>query len=175
MVIDSLTYLILAVVLLAAGLASIAAWAPRRTWVRVSALVITILIVPIGFLQVTELLSRPKPANYEWLRRNVDKVTVLSISFHEEHAIYLWVRLDGDLRPRYYSLPWSNTLAENLQDTLEEAVGQNGNVVLRNFFSRQSLDDYGDLNVEIVPPPVPPQKPPYASPPRVFNPREKAI
>ena len=172
---DSLTFLIMAVVLLAAILASIAAWAPRKTWVRVSALVITLLIVPIGFLQVTEMLSRPKPANYEWLRRNVDKVTVLSASFHENNAIYLWVRLAGDAKPRYYSLPWSNKLAENLQESLEEAVQQNGNVVLRHFFSRQSLDDYGDLNVEIVPPPVPPQKPPYVSPPRVFNPREKAI
>lgn len=175
MVIDSLTYLFLAIVLLAAILASIAFWAPRRAWVRISSLIITLLIVPIGFLQVTELLSRPKPANYEWLRKNVDTVTVLSVSFDEGNAIYLWLRLEGDVKPRYYSLPWSNTLAENLQESLEEAVGQNGNVVLRHFFSRQSLDDYGDLNVEIVPPPAPPQKPPYVAPPRVFNPREKAI
>ena len=45
------------------GPAFIAAWAPRKTWVRV-ALAITLLIMPIGFLQVTEMLSRPKPANY---------------------------------------------------------------------------------------------------------------
>ena len=35
------------------------------------------------------MLSRPKPANYEWLRRHVDKVTVLSASFREKQAIYL--------------------------------------------------------------------------------------
>ncbi|MBT5494773.1 MAG: hypothetical protein HOK54_03435 [Alphaproteobacteria bacterium] len=175
MVFDPLTYIFIAIVLLAAILASLAAWAPRRAWVRVGALIVTLLIVPIAFFQVTEMLSRPKPANYEWLRRNVDKVTVLSASFDEQRAIYLWVRFEGDIQPRYYSLPWSNRLAENLQDTLEEAVQQNGNVVLRHFFSRQSLGDYGDLNMEIVPPPVPPQKPPYTSPPRVFNPREKAI
>ena len=85
------------------------------------------------------------------------------------------MRFDGDTKPRYYSLPWSDRLAENLQGSLEEAVQKNGNVVLRHFFSRQSLDDYGDLNVEIVSPPVPPQTPPYTSPPRAFNPREKAI
>ena len=62
---DSLTFLIMVIVLLAAVLASIAAWAPRKTWVRVNALVITLLIMPIGFLQVTEMLSRPKPAIYE--------------------------------------------------------------------------------------------------------------
>ena len=105
------------IVLLAAVLASIAAWAPRKTWVRVNALVITLLIMPIGFLQVTEMLSRPKPANYECLRRHVDKVTVLSASFREKQAIYLWVRFDGDTKPRYYSLPWSNRLAENLQES----------------------------------------------------------
>lgn len=175
MIADPITYLFIAIVVLAAILASIAAWAPRRTWVRVGALFVTLAIVPIAFFQVTELLSRPKPANYEWLRRNVDKVTVLSASFDERRAIYLWVRLEGDTQPRYYSLPWSTKLAETLQDTLEEAVQQHGDVVLRHFFSRQALDDYGDLNVEIVPPPVPPQKPPYSSPPRVFNPREKAI
>ena len=85
------------------------------------------------------------------------------------------MRFDGDTKPRYYSLPWSDRLAENLQETLEEAVQKNSNVVLRHFFPRQSLDDYGDLNVEIVPPPVPPQKPPYTSPPRVVNPRERTI
>ena len=85
------------------------------------------------------------------------------------------MRFDGDTKPRYYSLPWSNRLAENLQELLEEADQKNGNVVLRHFFSRPSLDDYGDLNVEIVPPPVPPQKPLYTLPPRVFNSREKAI
>jgi len=133
------------------------------------------MIVPIVYFQAKKMLSRPKLANIEWLRRNVDNVTVLSASFDEQRAIYLWVRFEGDIQPRYYSLPWSNRLAENLQDTLEEAVQQNGNVVLRHFFSRQSLGDYGDLNVEIVPPTVPPQKPTYISPPRVFNLREKAI
>lgn len=166
MVFDPPTYIFIAIVLLAAILASLAAWAPRRAWVRVCALIVTLLIVPIAFFQVTEMLSRPKPANYERLRRNVDKFTVLSASFDEQRAIYLWVRFEGDIQPRYYSLPWSNQLAENLPYTLEEAVQQNGNVVLRHFFSRQSLGDYGDLNVEIIPPRVPP---------RVFNLREKAI
>ena len=35
---------------------------------------------------------------------------------------------------------------------MEETVRQHGDVVMRHFFSRQALDDYGDLNVEIVPP-----------------------
>ena len=56
---DSLTFLIIVIVLLAAVLASIAAWAPRKTLVRVNALLITLLIMPIGFLQVTAMLSRP--------------------------------------------------------------------------------------------------------------------
>ena len=46
---DSLTFLIMVIVLLAVVLASIAAWATRKTWVRGNALVITFLIMPIGF------------------------------------------------------------------------------------------------------------------------------
>ena len=83
MVFDPLTYIFIAIVLLAAILAPLAAWTPRSAWVRVGALIVTLLIVPIAFFQVTEMLSRPKPAKYEWLRRNVDKVTVLSASFDE--------------------------------------------------------------------------------------------
>ena len=85
----SLTFLIMVIVLLAVVLASIAAWVPRKTWVQVNALVITLLLMPIGFLLVTEMLSRPKQANYEWLRRHVDKVTVLSASYRKKQAIYL--------------------------------------------------------------------------------------
>jgi len=98
--------------------------------------------------------------------RKYVKTTVLSASFDEQRAIYLRVRFEGDIQPRYYSLPWSNQLTENLPDTLEEAVQQNANVVLRHFFSRQSLGDYGDLNEEIIPLPMQP---------RAFNPSEKAI
>jgi hypothetical protein len=58
---------------------------------------------------------------------------------------------------------------------LKEAAQQKGNVVLQHFFSRQSLGDYGDPNLEIISPPVPPQKRPYASLPRVFSPCEKVI
>lgn len=172
---ETLTYLFMAIVLLAAVLASIAAWAPRRAWVRFSALGVTLLIVPLGFLQVTELLSRPKPAKYEWLRRNVDKVTVLSVSFDEGRAIYLWLRLDGDVRPRYYSLPWHNKLAEQIEEALEESVAQSGDLVLRDFFSKETYEELGKLNLEIVPPPLPPQKPPYAAPPKIPDPREKGV
>lgn len=172
---ETLTYLFLAVVLLAAMLASLAAWAPRRAWVRFSALIVTLLIVPLGFLQVTELLSRPKPVKYEWLRRNVNKVTVLSVSFDEGTAIYLWLRLEGDIKPRYYSLPWQNKLAENIEEALEESVAQNGELVLRDFFSKDTFDELGKLNLEIVPPPAPPQKPPYAQPRTVPDPRDKGV
>lgn len=172
---DILTYLFLAIVVLAAVLASFAAWAPRRAWVRFSALAVTLLIVPIAFLHVTELLSRPKPAKYEWLRRHVNKVTVLSVSLDEGKAIYLWLRLEGDIRPRYYSLPWHNKLAEKIEEALEESVSQRGELILRDFFSQRTFEELGKLNVDIVPPPTPPQKPPFVKPPKVPDPRDKPV
>ncbi len=168
---ESMTYLFVVILLLAGTLASLAIWAPRRTWVRVLSLTLAVLIIPVAYIQMTELLSRAKPAKYEWWRRQTDTVTILDVSFHEGVAIYLWLRLDGDIVPRYYSLPWSTSLAEKIEDALEDAVLQNGNVVLRHLFSRQSLDEHGDLNVEIIPPPVPHQKPPYVRPDPVPDPR----
>ena len=103
-------------------LASIAIWSPRRTPVRTLAVVLTALFVPIGYLGVTELLSQPKPMQHEWFKRHVDEATLLGVSLSEGQAIYLWLRLDDSLEPRFYVLPWQQQLAENLQNLVDEAI-----------------------------------------------------
>ncbi len=156
---------------IAAILASIAIWAPRNTPIRAIAVVVTALFVPVAYLQVTELLSKPKPTHFEWWDRNAEEAMVLGASFHEGKAIYLWLRLDGAMQPRYYMLPWRPKLAEKLEDLIDEAIRKRGSVVIKNLFSRQSPDELGDYNVEFIPPAVPPIKLPRL-PPQVFNPRE---
>ncbi len=171
---DILFYVFAGAAGVAAALASIAIWAPRPTRVRVLALTITALFIPIVYMQLIEMLSKPKPMSFEWYQRNEEKAVLLGISLHEGESIYLWLRVAGSFEPRYYVVPWNLKLAERLEDAAEEAVRQNSMVVIKNPFYRRSFEEWGDLNVEIYPPPLPPQKRPPL-PPRIFNPREGSI
>jgi hypothetical protein len=156
-----------------AVLATIAIWSQRRTPVRTLAVILTALFIPIGYLGVTELLSQPKPMQHEWFKRHVDEATLLGVSVREGEAIYLWLRLDDSLEPRYYVLPWQQQLAEKLQNLVDEAIREGASVSISDPFSRKSFDNLGSLNMRIVRPPMPPMKPP-SPPPQFFNPRERS-
>ncbi len=171
---DILIYVFMGAAAIAAALAGIAIWAPRPTRVRVLAVVVTAVFLPVAYAQSVEMLSKPKPMTFEWYERNSEKAELLSISFREGERIYLWMRLDGSFEPRYYTIPWNLKLAERLEEAVEDATRSNSTIVLRNPFYRRSFDEWGDLNVEIVPPPLPRIKRPRM-PPRIFNPREKSI
>ncbi len=171
---DILFYVFAGGIAIAAALATIAIWAPRPARLRVLAVVITTLFIPVVYVQLIGLLSKPKPMSFEWYERGVKKAIVLGISLHEEESIYLWLRPDGSFEPRYYVVPWNMKLAEKLEDAVDQAAGGNSTIVLENPFYRRSLQEWGDLNIEIVPPPIPPLKHPPI-PPRIFNPREERI
>jgi hypothetical protein len=158
----------------AAVLASIAIWAPRATFVRTAAVVATAFFVPLAYLAMNELLSKPKPMTQEWADRNVAEATLLGVSLEEGKAIYLWLRLDGALAPRYYVLPWQTNVAERLQKLVEEAIEKGATVRIMNPFTRKSFQDLGQLNMEIVPPPALPRKR-LPDVPQIFNPRERSI
>ena len=171
---DILFYALVGATGIAAALASIAIWAPRPTRVRVLAFVIPALFIPVMYVQLIEVLSRPKPMSFEWYERATRKAVVLGVSLHEKESIYLWLRPAGSFEPRYYVVPWNLKLAEKLQDAVRRAARGNSTIVLEDPFSRRSLEEWGNLNVDIIPPPVPPMKKPPL-PPRIFNPREKNI
>jgi hypothetical protein len=77
--------------------------------------------------------------------------------------------------PRSYKIPWNLKLAEKLEDAVDDAVRENSTIVLKKPFYRKSLEEWGDLNVDIMPPPMPPQKQFPQAPPRIFNPRSESI
>lgn len=169
-----LIFTFMAMALAAAGLASLAIWAPRRLAVRVAAVAITALLLPLTYLQFAELLSRPKPMTFEWYEKSTDKAVLISVSLHEGEAIYLWLRLAGSFEPRAYKVPWNLKIAEQLEDAIDDAIRKDSTLLLKNPFFRKSFDEWGHLNVEIIPPPSPPQKNP-APPPRLYNPRKQEI
>ena len=161
---DILFFMFLAAGTTAVGLAMLAIYAPRHTRVRVIATCVVVLFIPTVYLQFTELLSKPKPIAFEWYERERAKVEVLAVSLHEGEAIYLWLQFPDSREPRAYVAPWNVKVAEKFEKVLEEAVKQDGKVEMRDPFSKRSLQDWGDLSVEIIPPPMPPMKLPQTPP-----------
>lgn len=172
---ENLIYIFIASVGMAALLATIAIWSPRRTRIRVVAIVVTAMFLPLGYVELVELLSNPKPMSYEWFKSDAEFATVLGVSFEEGVAIYLWLRLEDEIKPRYYVLPWGNKLAERLEEAVDDAVSKNSTVVIPTPFSPKSLEELGNMNVRIIHPPMPPTKTPPFTKPRVFNPRKQDI
>ncbi len=171
---DILFYVFAGATGVAASLAAIAIWAPRPTRVRVVALAIATLFIPVVYAQSIEMLSKPKPASFEWYERAAENAELLGVSFEEGRSIYLWLRIAGVSEPRSYVIPWNIRLAEKLEDAVDGAVRSRSTILLKDPFFRRSLEEWGDLNVEIKPPPLPPLKRP-PPPARVFNPRGEDI
>ena len=171
---DILFHAIVGATVVAAALASITFWAPSPTRVRILAVVVTTLFIPIAYVQLVEMLSKPKPMSFEWYERAREKGQVLGVSLYEKESIYLWLRLPGSFEPRYYKVPWNLRLADKLQKAVTKAARGNSTVVLEDPFSKRILEEWGNLNVAIIPPSVPRMKHP-PPPPQIFNPRERSI
>jgi hypothetical protein len=110
--------------LLATGLAWISVSAPRRLTVRLFALAITLLFLPLAHASLAELLGRPKPIGLDMLIRLGGTATVLASSLEENERIFLWLQLEHRPEPRAFQLPWNRTMAEQLQGASEEARRQ---------------------------------------------------
>ena len=134
-----LTVLFGATLVVAGGLAAIAIAAPRPTWVRLTALAIAVVFVPLGYAALSDLLSRPKPVALEWARKETAQATLLGATIAEDKGIYIWLQLADVEEPRAYVLPWDRELAQELQDAMNEAE-RNGGGVTMNLPFEPSLD-----------------------------------
>src|SRR3954466_9706862 len=94
-------------VVLAAGLATISIWSPRKLWVKVGAVLLAACFMPISYASFADLLSKPKPVALEWFNRSMTEAMVLSARMQEGEAIYLWLQLPNSPEPRYYKIGWS--------------------------------------------------------------------
>ena len=172
--IEPLYFIFACFTVLAALLAAIAIRTPRATPVRAAAIAVTAAFIPFAYLGLNEILARPKPMTHEWFNASAKHATVLGVSLDEGKAIYLWLRVDDSLEPRYYRLPWQRRNAEKLQKAIERAVEEGLGVRVENPFSKHSWSDQGEINIDLVRPPGPPAKHP-SPPPQIFNPREQQV
>jgi hypothetical protein len=171
---DAIFYIFAVIVAGFAILASIAIWAPRAAWIRMTAVAIAIVMMPLCYTALAGLLAKPKPNQLVWFERGVEEAEILGASFSEGKAIYLWLRLKGMIEPRYYVLPWDQKTAQDLEDELEAAAKKQGRLKVIKPFTNDKFAQKGGLNIKIIPPPSLPMKPPRF-PARVFNPRSTDI
>ena len=141
---------------LAAALANVGIWSPRRLWVKVCAVVALALFLPVSYGAVSELLSRPKPVAIEWAQRTVPEAVVLGSRIVEDKAIYLWLGLDGLEEPRSYALPWRKNLAQQLHDARRQAEADGRKVMMQQPFTTKT--DEAERVFYPEPQPAPPPK-----------------
>lgn len=154
-------------VLLAAVLASIAVWSPRRLLVRAGALVLAVLFMPVAWASLGELMSRPKPASFEWWQRQAPQATVLASQLREGDGVYLWLQLDGIVEPRAYRLPWDREVAQQLEKAQAEAE-RNGTPLVMDMPFERSFDRR-ERRFYALPQPALPEKPLAGQGARVYQ------
>jgi hypothetical protein len=151
-----LTPLFAIMALLAIGLASICIWSPRRLALKAGALVLAFALMGTAYGAMLDLLSKPKPASFEWFLAKAPEATVLGSSMVEDKAIYVWLQLDGAEEPRAYRLPWDQHTAEQLQEAARAAAEQQTALRMRMPFE-QSLDDREPRFYALPQPALPPK------------------
>jgi len=152
---------------LAAILASVALWAPRRLWVKLGTLAVIFVFLPAGYFGLSEMLSRPKPVSLELARKDLADAAVVGTHLDEGKAIYLWLGIPGTDEPRAYALPWDQQLARQLQGAERESRDSGAPVHVRKPFEN-SLDDR-EKRFYAAPPPPPPEKARQAENPLDFQ------
>lgn len=161
----NLPYLFALAVLLAAGLASIAIWAPRGLGPKLGALACAALFMPIGYAGFSDLLSRPKPVALEWWLAHADEATVLGSQMREGQSLYLWLQVDGEAEPRSYRMPWDQQTAQQLQNALDEAQ-RNGTQARMRLPFEPTLDKRESKFYALPQPALPPKD--LAEPPQIY-------
>jgi hypothetical protein len=125
--------------LLAALLANIGIWSPRKVWVKVAAIVAAAAFLPVAYAGLAELLGRPKPMSLEWAGGDLNDATVLDVQMRDGEAIYLWLGFEGVVEPRSYVLPWDDKMARELHEAAR-AAEENGTDVRMQLQFEFSLD-----------------------------------
>lgn len=141
---------------LAAVLASIAIWSPRALQLKIAALICATALLPLTYVSLNDILSRPKPIQLEAVHKDIEQVQVLSSVMKEDEAIYLWLQIPEVDEPRSYKLPWSDEIAKELHKAQQEAEQSGTEVNMKKPFEK-TVDSLEPV-FYAAPPPAPPAK-----------------
>ena len=156
--------------IIAAALATISIWAPRRFAMKLVAVATSVLFMPVAYAAHVSLLSKPKPIAMEWWLAQAEEATVISTTMRENEGIFLWLQFQDLLEPRSYVLPWSQELALQLQEAMDEAEENQTGVQMRLPFE-PSLDKRKP-KFYALPQPAPLPKDHQQEPAKMFNGQE---
>ncbi len=152
---------------LAGLLATIAIWAPRSLKLKVAALLCASLFLPLGYISLNDILSRPKPISLESAHKQLEEVRIVSAMMKEDIGIYLWLQLPEVTEPRSYKLPWSTEVAKQLHKAQQEAEAEGTEVKMKKPFEKNL--DTRDAIFYAAPQAAPPAKTPPDEKPILFN------
>lgn len=144
-------------------LSSIAIWAPRSVKLKVAALLSATLILPLGYVSLNDILSRPKPMQLETAHKQLQEVGVLSSLMKENEGIYLWLQLPNIEEPRSYKLPWSEDMAKQLHKAKQDAEASGTNVQMKKPFEK-TVDDKDPVFYAAPQAALPPKEAPEEQP-----------
>lgn len=153
-----------------AALTIFLAWTTRAGVIRLVGLVLMIGTVTFTILSSLEATGRPKLIAIETLKAS--KAVVLAAQGVENVAIYIWMQLPGTLEPRYYVLPWSQDVAQELKKAMD-ALKPGEQLMMTNPFERTW--DKKEPKFYPLPQPKMPDKPESAKPDQGFSYKQQAI
>lgn len=134
---------------------------PAKAWKR-AALILSMVMMILGIAWTSsEFLSRPKPADLEWIRSSTKEAKVLSYRIVIDRVVYLWLLVPGIDEPRYYEIPWDRELARELERVSRGAKDQQGLLLELPF--QKSWEKSDKKRVYPIPQPMLPPK--LGSPP----------
>ena len=92
-----------------------------KGYARVLIVALALPVLALGYGSMAGLLGLPKPVSLEWFKSEAKKARVLGYFLVDGKTIDLWIVVEGDMEPTYYSLPWSTKDAQQLQDAAAKA------------------------------------------------------
>lgn len=137
-------------------LATIAIWSPRVLKLKVTALLCASLFLPLGYISLNDILSRPKPMSLESVHKQLEEVQIVSAMMKEDVGIYLWLQLPEIAEPRSYKLPWTEEVAKQLHKAQQDAEVTGTEVKMKKPFEKNM--DNRDAIFYAAPQAAPPPK-----------------
>ena len=165
---DELLPFFAGITVLAGILGSISIWTPRKVWMKCTALCTLSFFLPVAYFTMTDLLSRPKPADLEWLHRQMNQAQVLGTRMKEGEAIYVWLQMEGVREPRAYVLPWDKQLAKQMHGAKREAESKGQPLMMGKPF-QPSLEQRDKKFYTAPQPKLPPKSPEETNQPMEFK------